>query len=134
MEARVAILGPSPLVTVTVEARGDDGDDVHMHPGGQPVWVARMAGQLGAWPVLCGFVGGETGIVLEALLAGLPGERRLVTTSDPSGCYVIDRREGERKLVAGTLARPASRHEVDDLVSLTVAAALESDVLVVCNS
>ena len=130
----MAILGSSPLLTVTIETRGDDGDDVHMHPGGQGVWVARMAGELGARPILCGFAGGESGSVLEALLEALPGERRLVRTAGPSGCYVVDRRSGERRLVGGMFAQPASRHEVDDLVSLTVAAALESDVLVVCNS
>jgi len=44
------------------------------------VWVARMAGELGAEPVLCGFVGGETGSVLRPLLERLPGEYRLGPT------------------------------------------------------
>lgn len=130
---RVAIFSPSPLLTVTVEARGADGDDIHFHAGGQGVWVARMAGELGAWPVLCGFTGGETGAVLEPLLSRMPGERRLVATAGGSGCYVVDRREGDRSVMASELAGPPSRHEVDELVSTTVAAALVSDVLVVCN-
>ena len=119
MDARVAILGPSPLITVTVESRGTDGDDVHMHAGGQGVWVARMAGELGAWPVLCGFIGGETGTVLESLLDGLPGERRLIATSEPSGCYVVDRRQRKARGHRGRLRARPSRHEVDDLVSAT---------------
>jgi 1-phosphofructokinase len=50
-----------------------------------------------------------------------------------TGSYVIDRRNGERHGVA-TAARPAPhRHEVDDLVATTCAAALQSSVLVVCN-
>jgi 1-phosphofructokinase len=130
---RVAIFGPSPLLTVTIEARGGEGDDIHLHAGGQGVWVARMAAELGAWPVLCGLCGGEVGAILSSLLERLPGERRLVKSAAGSGCYVVDRREGERRLVAGELAGPPSRHEVDDLVSITCATALDSEVLVVCN-
>ncbi len=92
-----------------------------------------MAAELGAEPVLCGFVGGETGRMLEPLLEGLPGERRLVPTGTRSGCYVQDRRSGQRKLVSAAWSDPPSRHELDDLFSLTAAAAVESDVLVVCN-
>jgi 1-phosphofructokinase len=129
---RVAIFGPNPMLTVTIEARGD-GDDIHVHAGGQGVWVARMAGELGAWPVLCGMAGGETGATLRALLEGLPGERRLVDTAARTGSYVVDRRTGERRVVGSALADPPSRHEIDDLVSVTCAAALGSEVLVVCN-
>jgi 1-phosphofructokinase len=129
---RVAVFGPHPLLTVTAEARGD-GEDIHLHAGGQGVWVARTAGELGAHPVLCGFVGGETGDVLEPLLERLPGERRLVRTGSASGCSVVDRRAGERRMVAGSWSSPPSRHELDDLFSSTLAAALDSDVLVVCN-
>lgn len=130
--SRVAVFGPNPLLSVTIEARGS-GDDVHLHAAGQGVWVSRMAGELGATPVLCGFAGGETGAVLEGLLASLPGECRLVTTAGTSGCYVVDRRSGERLLVANAAATPPTRHEVDDLVSITTSAALAADVLVVCN-
>jgi 1-phosphofructokinase len=130
---RVAVFGPSPLLTVAIESRSHAGDDIHLHVGGQGVWVARMAAELGADPILCGFGGGETGALLTALLERLPGERRLTRTSGASGCYVVDRRGGERSLVASQFSAPPSRHEVDDLFSETVAAALESDVLVVCN-
>ena len=128
----MAIFGPHPLLTVTVEARGA-GDDVHLHPGGQGVWVARMAAELGARPILCGFVGGETGAVLRPLLEALPAELRLVESAAGSGCIVFDRREGERRVVAQALAAEPSRHEVDDLFSNTCAAALDADVLVICN-
>jgi 1-phosphofructokinase len=119
-------------LTITVEQRGG-GDDVHLHPGGQGVWVSRMAAELGAEPVLCGFAGGETGDVLQVLLAPLAGERRLVATTTRSGCYVVDRRDGERRVVGSALAEAPSRHELDDLLSVTTAAALGSRVLVVCN-
>jgi 1-phosphofructokinase len=126
---RVAIFAPHPLLTVAIESRGED-DDVHTHVGGQGIWVARMAGELGAWPVVCSFVGGETGEMIEHLLAGLAGELRITRTTGASGSYVVDRRGGERRLVAHQVAPPPSRH---DLFSATCAAAIEADVLVVCN-
>jgi 1-phosphofructokinase len=129
---RVAVFGPDPLVSVTIEAEGE-ADDVHLHPAGQGVWVARMAGELGAWPILCGFIGGETGVVLRGLLERLRGSHRLISTAGSSGCYITDRRRDERELIATNLRRPPHRHEVDDLVASACATALSSDVLVVCN-
>lgn len=129
---RVAIFAPHPLLTVAVESRGEQ-DDVHSHVGGQGIWVARMAGELGAWPVVCSFLGGETGGVIEHLLEGMPGELRVTRTTGTSGSYVVDRRGGERRLIAQQVAPPPSRHELDDLFSATCAAAVEADVLVVCN-
>jgi len=129
---RVAVLGPDPLLSITIEARGP-GDDLHVHAAGQGVWVVRMAAELGAWPILCGFLGGETGTTLRPLLDALPGERRLVHITGPSGSYVVDRRSSERRLLANSLRPIPVRHEVDDLVSATCAAALGSSLLVVCN-
>ena len=133
MNPRVAVFAPNPLLGITIERRGDC-DDVHLHPAGQGVWLARMAGELGATPVLCGFRGGETGTLLEPLLDALPGELRLVHTATASGCYVVDRRAGEREPVAQALSEPVSRHELDELFAATVSVALGSSVLAVCNS
>jgi 1-phosphofructokinase len=131
--ARVAIFAPSPLLSVTIETRGEGRDEVHCHPAGQGVWLSRMAAELGAWPMLCSLLGGETGAVLEPLLAGLRGELRLVGSDSPSGCYVTDRRSGDREVLAQAYGEPPSRHEVDELVAATTAAALESAVLAICN-
>jgi 1-phosphofructokinase len=129
----ITVFGPNPLLTVTIERLPDGGDDIHLHPGGQGVWVARTAGELGARPVLCAFLGGEVGAILDPLLLALPGELRAVRTATPSGCVVVDRRGGDRRVVAGRFSDPVSRHELDDLVSLACAAALGSDVLAVCG-
>jgi 1-phosphofructokinase len=130
---RIAVFGPSPLLTVTVEALPEHGDDIHLHPGGQGVWVTRMAGELGAAPALCAFVGGEAGAVLRPLLQALPGELRLVRTATVSGCAIVDRRQGERRVLAARWSEPVSRHEIDDLVSIACAEALGSEALVVCG-
>jgi 1-phosphofructokinase len=134
MPAPVTVFGPHPLLAVTIERRGEsDEDDVHLHPAGQGVWVAHMAGELGADPVLCGFIGGETGKVLQPLLDELPGSRRLVSTAAWSGSYVMDRRSGERDPIAFAWSAVPTRHEIDDLVSLTTTSALSSEVLVLCG-
>jgi 1-phosphofructokinase len=129
---RATVLGPDPLLSITIEARGE-ADDVHVHPAGQGVWVARMAAELGAWPILCCLVGGETGTTLRPLLEALPGDRRLVATSGSSGSYIVDRRDNERRTIATSLRPSPQRHEIDDLVAATCAAALGSAVLVACN-
>ncbi|HUO71812.1 MAG TPA: PfkB family carbohydrate kinase [Solirubrobacteraceae bacterium] len=129
---RVAVFGPDLLLSVTIEARGA-ADDLHLHPAGQGVWVARMAAELGAWPILCGFAGGETGAALTHLIGALPGEHRLVPTAGTSGGYVIDRRASTRQLVASALRPAPARHEIDDLVAATCAAALGCAAAVLCN-
>jgi 1-phosphofructokinase len=131
---KVAVFGPHPMLSITIEALSSEGgDDVHLHPAGQGVWVARMAAELGARPVLCGFLGGEVGTVLRPLLEELPIELRLVQTDTASGAYVHDRRGGQRRPIAQSASMPASRHEVDDLFSSTCAAAIGAEALVVCN-
>ena len=92
-----------------------------------------MAAELGAQPILCGFIGGETGTVLRPLLEQMEVELRLVETAEASGGYVHDRRSGEREPIAQSASMPPSRHEIDELFSSTVAAALDSDVLALCG-
>jgi 1-phosphofructokinase len=131
---KVAVFGPSPMLSVTVEAMtAEGGDDIHVHAAGQGVWVARMAAELGASAVLCGFVGGETGAVLRPLLERFPFDLRLIETAEASGAYIHDRRSGERVPLAQSAGLPASRHEIDDLFSATLAAALDADVLALCG-
>ena len=130
---RIAIFAPHPLLAITLEREGEVRERTHFHPAGQGVWVARMAGCLGAEPVLCGFAGGESGGLLRGLLRHLPGEQNLVPTSSPSGCYVTDRRTGERHVITSAFSDPPSRHELDDLVSLTNVEAMAAGWLVVTN-
>ncbi len=129
---RVTIFGPDPLLSIVIEASGD-ADDVHIHAAGQGVWVAKMVAELGARPVLCCLVGGETGATLRPLLEALPGEARIARTTGANGSYVTDRRGPDRVLLAMARRPPPHRHELDDLVAATCAAALDSDVLVMCN-
>ncbi len=131
---KVAIFGPHPMLSTTIEAlTAEGGDDIHLHAAGQGVWVARMAAELGAEATLCGFIGGESGTVLRPLLEQLPIELRLVETAAATGAYIHDRRGGERVPVAQSASLPPSRHEIDDLFSIACAAALDADVLALCG-
>ena len=130
----IAVFAPNPLLTVTLELEGSERQSIHFHAGGQGVWVARMARCMGGKPVLCGLLGGETGRLLRPLIAeATGGHARLVRSSSASGCYVTDRRVGERKLVAMSLSEAPSRHELDELFSLTCAQALACGWLVLTN-
>jgi 1-phosphofructokinase len=127
---RVAVFGPHPMLEINVEAlTSEGGDEIHLHAAGQGLWVARMAAELGAQTALCGFIGGEVGTVLRPLLESLPIELRLVETAADSGVFIHDRRSGERVPLAQAASMPPSRHEVDDLFSITIATALDADVL-----
>jgi len=131
---KVTVFGPHPMLAITVEAlTSEGGDDIHLHAAGQGVWVARMAAELGAGPTLCGFIGGESGAVLRPLLEQMEVEMRLVETAEASGAYLHDRRSGERVPIAQSASMPPSRHEIDELFSTTVTAALDSGVLAVCG-
>jgi 1-phosphofructokinase len=132
-QPRIAIFAPHPLLTVTLEREGVRHEQVHFHPGGQGVWVARMAASLGAEPVLCGFLGGESGELLGGLLQRQIGRVRLVDTVSASGCYVTDRRSGERQVLTCTLSDPPSRHELDELFSITCAEAITDGWLILTN-
>lgn len=131
---KVAVFGPHPMLSITIESlTAEGGDDIHLHAAGQGVWVARMAAELGAETALCGFVGGESGTVLQPLLDQLPIDLRLIETAAATGAYIHDRRSGERVPLAQSASMPPSRHEIDDLFSVTVAAALDAGVLALCG-
>jgi 1-phosphofructokinase len=130
----VALFAPHPLLTVTLEVEGGERQSIHFHAGGQGVWVASMARCMGTTPVLCGFIGGESGELMLPLIEKAAGEQtRLVQAASASGCYVTDRRSGRRELLAMKLSDPPSRHELDELFSLTCSQALACGWLVVTN-
>lgn len=132
---RLCVLTPTPLLMVEIEPGDDEGSaDIHLHPGGQGLWVARMAASLGAEVTVCGPFGGEVGGVLGAILS----EERLTVRPVPynagNGAYVHDRRRGDRETVAHMVPPQLSRHELDDLYGTVLVEALETDVLVITGA
>jgi len=139
---RVCVLAATPLLTVTIEAgsaagpgvAGPEHPDVHVHPGGQGLWLARMAYSLGAEVVVCGPFGGETGTVI-AHLASLENlQVRATRYNGGNGAYVHDRRNGQRQVIASMPPRRLDRHELDDLYGTVLVEALESDVCVLTGA
>ncbi|WP_152188502.1 1-phosphofructokinase family hexose kinase [Georgenia satyanarayanai] len=135
---RLCVLAPTPLLMVEVEPGEDEeyehSADLHLHPGGQGLWVARMAISLGADVTVCGPFGGEVGAVLAHMLT----EERLTVRAVPynagNGAYVHDRRGGDRATLAHMVPPQLTRHELDDLYGTVLVEALESDVLVLTGA
>ena len=120
------MFAPSPELTVTVEEL-DGTPDIHIHAGGQGVWMSRMIESLGAEVVLCAALGGETGQVLRHLIGV---ELRARDVAARNGGYVHDRRDGGRDQLVRMPADALSRHELDDLYEMTLVEALNAGVAV----
>lgn len=122
----------SLVFTVTIESSdADSGDEIHLHPGGQGYWIARMVDQLGEEVVLSAPLGGEAGRVIETLISETGVTLIATPRADESPVYIHDRRTGERLEVAEQLEAGLSRHEADDLYSRTLEAAISAGTIVV---
>ena len=124
----IAVLAPSPVLTVTVESGAGDEPEIHVHAGGQGFWVSRMAASLGAEVTLCAPLGGESGTVLAPLLQSAGINLREVRSAASNGSYIHDRRSGARTEIAATRMAPLHRHEVDELFGAALTVGLSSDV------
>jgi 1-phosphofructokinase len=127
----VAVFAPHLALTVTIENGREGGpDDIHIHPGGQGFWVARMLRHLGERPLLCGPVGGESGAVLRGLIRQWGIELSPVEVQESSPAIIQDRRSGERTPIAEAPAPGLARHELDDAYGKILDHALTSQVVV----
>jgi 1-phosphofructokinase len=130
---RACVFAPDPLLTVTVEA-GSDGDEIHLHAGGQGFWVAQMITTFGVEVSFCGPFGGESGRVVRTLVEQVEGiDVRAIETVGSNGVYVHDRRDGDRVTVAETPPDPLGRHELDDFYGASLVRGLECDVVVLAG-
>ncbi|GAA4963946.1 PfkB family carbohydrate kinase [Kineococcus glutinatus] len=132
----VVVFAPAPSLRVTAEPAPDGSTEIHLHPGGQGVWAGRMARTLEAAVTLSLPLGGESGVALRALLEH-EGQRVLVTgTAGPTPTVVLDhgREPGGGDAEGGRVVAQShgalTRHEVDELYTRTLEAALSADVVV----
>ncbi|MFC7407155.1 1-phosphofructokinase family hexose kinase [Georgenia alba] len=151
---RICVVAPTPLLVMEIAA-GAPGQtsapttpgtapsaqpderahaDVHMHPGGQGLWVARMAVSLGAEVTVCAPFGGELGGSVMQMLDGADLTIHAVNSAAGNGAYVFDLRGEDRETVAHMPPPALTRHELDDLYGTVLVDALESDVLVVTGA
>jgi 1-phosphofructokinase len=125
------VFAPSPLLTVTLESGPPD--EIHLHAGGQGVWIARMLATLGCEVRLCTALGGESGDVLRGLIRREQVEVREVELAGPNGSYVHDRRSGERTELVQTAPPALQRHELDELYNLALVEGLDADAVVLAG-
>jgi 1-phosphofructokinase len=133
-DERVSVFAPGLLLTITIEQHEEDGARVHVHAGGQGYWVARLVTRLGGGAVLCSSFGGEPGRVLRPLVDEQGIDVRGVDVAADTGAYVHDRRDGDRDVVVETEQAPLDRHELDELYTFTLGAAIETGVCVLAGS
>ncbi len=131
----VCVLAVAPLLTVEIEPTGphEFSPDVHVHPGGQGLWLGRMAYSLGARVIVCGPFGGETGSVI-AHLAQSENLILRATATGGNGAYVHDRRDGERREIVSMAPHQLNRHELDDLYGTVLVSSLDAAVTIVTGA
>lgn len=127
----ICVLSLWPIVTVTIETRDEQSDDIYFNAGGQGFWIARMAQSLGARTTFCGPFGGHTGALAQALVRAEGLSLRAVSVSGANGSYIDDRRSGKRGQIASQAAPSLSRHEADDLYDAALAEGLKAGTLVI---
>ena len=137
---RICVLAPTPLLVVeiadsqAIPGRTTSQADIHLHPGGQGLWVARMAVSLGADVTVCGPFGGEIGPLVAQMLTTEKLTIHGVTYNGGNGAYIHDLRGEDRETVAHMPPFALNRHELDDLYGTLLVDALEADVLVVTGA
>ncbi len=132
-DARLAVLAPSPILTVTLEREGGE-PELHLHPGGQGFWVARMARELGATVGFCAPLGGEVGTVLRPLIEREKLELSAVETAACSGSYVHERRRGGLIELVRVASPRLLRHEADALYTTMLSVSSQADLAVLTGA
>lgn len=127
----VAVLAPVLYLTVTIESTSSGEDEVHIHPGGQGFWIARMLKHLEEQPLLCGPVGGEAGKVFIGLLGQFGMDMSPIEIAHRSPVVISDRRSGDRQVVADSPPVSLERHEIDDVYGRFLDRAITSGLCVV---
>jgi 1-phosphofructokinase len=127
----VAVFAPVLYLTVTIETTSTASDEVHIHPGGQGFWIARMLKHLEERPLLCGPLGGEAGKVFLGLLTQWGMDVSTIEIAHRSPVVVNDRRSGERETIAISPTITLERHEIDDIYGRFLDRALSSGLCVV---
>lgn len=133
-ELAVAVFAPALMLLVEIHRNSDGADDVHLHAGGQGYWVARMISALGVRAIPCSPIGGEPGIALRQITVADGLDARLTPMSHPNAVFIVDRRDGGRTSVVETGFPHLGRHDIDELYSSVVGAAMSTGVCVLTGT
>lgn len=129
-EVHVAVLAPSPHLTISLERNGHSDTDVHIHAAGQGFWAARIARALDASVSICAPLGGEVGSAINGAFRQVGLRVHAVRTERENSATVVDRRDDGELEIASTGAPLLTRHEVDELFNLALAVGLDADVTI----
>jgi 1-phosphofructokinase len=130
----IAIFAPALLLNVEIHRAADESVEVHLHAGGQGYWIARMVQALGCRPHPCVCVGGESGVALRSLIEADGLDAWFTTTVRSNAVQVDDRRGDEIVRVVETQIPMLDRHEIDELYSSIIGAAMRAGVCVVAGT
>ncbi len=133
---RIVVLAPSPQLTIGIDSSAGV-PELHIHAGGQGVWVARMASTLAAGKAtvtLCHGIGGETGSLLGPLLDREDVELVPVFVEATNGAVIHDDRDHERREIVRMPSTDYSRHDTDSLYGAALAQVLHSRAAVVTGT
>jgi 1-phosphofructokinase len=131
---RLTVFDPAPRLSIHLRGSLEAVDEVHLHAGGQGIWIARMARVLGASPCLCGPFGDESGAVIAALLADEGIATEPVRGAAANGVSVHAGHEGDPETaMAGTPDAHLDRHALDALYNATLASALDTRLCVLAG-
>ena len=134
LDADIAIFAPALLLNVELHQSADERPEVHLHAGGQGYWIARMVRALGCRPHPCVCVGGESGVALRALIEADGLDVWFTRTAHANAVHVDDRRSDEIIRLVETEIPVLDRHEVDELYSSIIGAAMRSGACVVAGT
>ena len=124
------VFAPAVTLTVTIE----EGRESHLHAGGQGFWVAQLMAELGVDVTMVAPLGGETGVVLSAIVAHAGIGLRSTTMATSNGMCIDERKDGRLAVIADLAsAAPLTRHEVDDLYGATLVEGLDAGVCVLAG-
>ncbi|WP_345216731.1 PfkB family carbohydrate kinase [Georgenia halophila] len=129
----LSVLAAAPLLEVTLETVRDNDPHVHVHAGGQGLWVARMIATLGGQVVVCGPFDGETGVAAAAL-ARAEGLEIQSTHTVAVSAHLLDYRAGEREEIAVMRSPALDRHDQDDLYGTMLVRSLDADLCVLTGA
>lgn len=129
----VAVFAPALILLIEIhEVEGEA--DVHLHAGGQGFWVCRMIQALGGDPVPCIPIGGEPGVALDAIVRADGINAQFVQTRSANAVVIDDRRNVHQAPLVEATVPVLGRHEIDDLYSATVGAAIRAGVCVIAGA
>jgi len=129
----IGVIAPVLAVEEFIETSDGPIHELCFHPAGQGANVARTISELGEHCTITGFMGGESGIILETLLTTCGISRRLVPTCGATAA-IVKITHDYNDVSTYTLPNPiVTRHESDDLYSAASLLVMECPIVVISS-